>query len=204
MECSVVKDLLPLYLDGCCSEESKKIVEDHLGNCAFCRKYCEEMKAPADTVPVHKAPDRIRRISDWKASVLQSMLLFLSFAAITVGVALEARTPTGFSNGVFALNLVVPATGFMLSLANWYFVKLYKSRRSFSNFSCLFTFGITLAAYFWAMFHYELFSEGLLLGLKYSLLVGLFGFINGPLLTLILCILSKILSGRYAAMMGKE
>lgn len=36
VKCPVVDDLLPLYIDGACSEESKKIVEEHLNECRSC------------------------------------------------------------------------------------------------------------------------------------------------------------------------
>ena len=36
--CNVIKDLLPLYYDHICSEESRKIVEEHLETCESCRK----------------------------------------------------------------------------------------------------------------------------------------------------------------------
>lgn len=28
--CRVIEDLLPLYVDGICSEESKKMIEEHI------------------------------------------------------------------------------------------------------------------------------------------------------------------------------
>lgn len=43
MECNVIKDLLPLYIDKCCSEESVKIVEEHLNECAECKAAFENM-----------------------------------------------------------------------------------------------------------------------------------------------------------------
>ncbi|MGM0884992.1 MAG: anti-sigma factor family protein [Bacillota bacterium] len=36
--CNVVYDLLPLYIDGACSEESKELVEEHLTECRACRE----------------------------------------------------------------------------------------------------------------------------------------------------------------------
>ena len=197
MNCSIIKDLLPLYIDGCCSEESKKLVDAHFENCKDCRRTYEQMQASC--LPHTEAPPKVklRRVSDWKASVMQSVLLFLSFLLITIGVTLEARVPYGLLNGYWAMFLVIPATGFLLSLANWYFVRLYKSRNSFSNCSCLATLGITVCAYIWAGFHYEM-----------NLLVmictvpRLYG--NGVLLTVAFCILSKILSNRYALLLGRE
>lgn len=39
--CNVIKDLLPLYHDGVCSDESRTIVEEHLQECSECRQYYE-------------------------------------------------------------------------------------------------------------------------------------------------------------------
>ena len=197
MTCDVIKDLIPLYIDECCSEESGRIVREHIEGCETCRKLLEDMKGLSDIESVLKAPIAFSKLNDWKASVLQSGLLFFSFALITIGVALEARTSAGLSNGFWACNLVIPATGFMLSLANWYFVRLYKNRQMFSNYSLVITLGITLCAYMWACVHYELdlfklFAESNFvvgLDIMYSLLI-LNGF--GILLTAVFCILSKI------------
>ena len=118
MNCDIVKDLIPLYIDGCCSEESSKIVEEHIRDCDDCKRLLEDMKSSSDIITVSESPKTFSKLNDWKASVLQSVLLFFSFALITIGVALEGKTPSGIGNGFWALNLVIPATGFMLSMAN--------------------------------------------------------------------------------------
>lgn len=41
ISCDVIRDLLPLYHDNVCSEESKTLVEEHLEQCEECR---EELK----------------------------------------------------------------------------------------------------------------------------------------------------------------
>lgn len=46
--CSMIKDLLPLYHDEVCSDESKEIVEHHLFACEGCNKYYEKMKASSE------------------------------------------------------------------------------------------------------------------------------------------------------------
>ncbi len=196
MNCNTVRDLLPLYIDGCCSEESKEIVEEHIKDCEACRKIFEDMKTPSKIAVEAQAPKTLSRINDRKASLLQSVSLFFSFLLITLGVALESRTPSGIMNGFWALNLVVPVTGYMLSLSNWYFIRGYKSRRGFSNCSLILTAAITLCAYIWAGFHYEMNISEWFTGSNF---IGI-----GILLTVLLCALSKILSIRYARMLGKE
>lgn len=209
MECNVVKDLIPLYIDNCCSEESAKIVKEHIENCPGCKELYKNMNTSSNVTSVVSAPKQLRKINDWKASVLQSVLLFVSFAIITIGVALEAATPSGLMNGYWALSLVIPATGFLLSLTNWYFIKFYKSRKIFSNCSSIATLSITVCAYIWVAFHYEWNFAELFSGISFldfvDMLHGLAFFWGiGIVLTIVSCVLSKLLSSKYAAMLGKE
>ena len=37
ISCNIIRDLLPLYLDQVCSEESKDMIENHLTECENCR-----------------------------------------------------------------------------------------------------------------------------------------------------------------------
>jgi len=43
INCKIVQDLLPLYHDGVCSEESQKLVEEHLSQCENCKRMLAEM-----------------------------------------------------------------------------------------------------------------------------------------------------------------
>lgn len=45
-QCEVIRDLLPLYIDGICSEESRRIVMMHLEECPECRRIYEDMGQP--------------------------------------------------------------------------------------------------------------------------------------------------------------
>lgn len=44
MKCEIIRDLIPLYLDKVCSEDSRKLVEEHLAECSECRKYMKELE----------------------------------------------------------------------------------------------------------------------------------------------------------------
>lgn len=43
MNCNVIRDLLPLYADQICSDESKKLVEEHLAECGDCSTLLGQM-----------------------------------------------------------------------------------------------------------------------------------------------------------------
>lgn len=199
MDCAVIKDLIPLYIDDCCSAESAQLVEEHVAACPDCRAVLEAMRCSFEEEPLPEKPVNTRRVRQWKASILQSVLMLLSFLVITVGVALEAYTPSGLFNGFGAFTVVVPATGFMLSLTNWYFLPLYKSKKAFSRCSLLITVGVTLTAFIWTLWHYEmlpLVAEG---ANYYALILG-----PGAFVTLFLATFSFLFSEWYAAMLGKE
>ncbi len=42
--CEIVRDLLPMYADGCTSEATKKTIHSHLENCEECKKYLAGIK----------------------------------------------------------------------------------------------------------------------------------------------------------------
>lgn len=193
MDCNVIKDLLPLYVDECCSEESARLVAEHLDACESCRKIYDQMRETCQSYEEKPRTVKLRRVSDWKASLLQSVTLFVSFAIITLGVILEGSTPTGNTNGLWAAALIVPATGCLLSLANWFFLRVYKNRKIFSVCSCLATLGITLVGYVWAAIHY---AGGIAIA---SPLVWC-----GVALSAVFCVLSKVLSNQYALLLGRE
>lgn len=44
ISCDLVKDLLPLYHDGICSENSKQLVEEHLSECGNCKSILAKIK----------------------------------------------------------------------------------------------------------------------------------------------------------------
>lgn len=67
ISCNIIKDILPLYVEVLASEDTRKIVEDHIGECDDCKKEFEEMKSltispmDIDTKPIEKVRDRMRR-----------------------------------------------------------------------------------------------------------------------------------------------
>ncbi len=65
LECGIARDLLPLYVDGLCSEESRAALEQHLQECEGCQACYQRMRAesaePAPVLPTEEATTRFRR-----------------------------------------------------------------------------------------------------------------------------------------------
>ncbi|MCH5275014.1 MAG: zf-HC2 domain-containing protein [Lachnospiraceae bacterium] len=59
LSCEVYEDLLLLYNDGLCSEDTKKLVEEHLNGCARCSKYLKNMRLPEEIVKEQTATEEL-------------------------------------------------------------------------------------------------------------------------------------------------
>ena len=59
--CGMIKDLLPLYADDVCSEESRKAVEEHTNSCPDCKAELEKLRKSV-TVSPQKDADVLKRI----------------------------------------------------------------------------------------------------------------------------------------------
>ena len=44
MNCDIIKDLLPSYIDQLTSEESDHAIQEHLKTCETCKEYYMQMK----------------------------------------------------------------------------------------------------------------------------------------------------------------
>lgn len=85
MNCNIIKDLLPSYIDGICSEDTIKVVDDHLHHCKGCQLHLEVMEQPTnDILPeeimIAKAP--FKRIN--KKRRIQIVISILITFIITI------------------------------------------------------------------------------------------------------------------------
>lgn len=209
MNCEIIKDLIPLYIDRCCSEESANEVEKHLKECENCKSIfdmmnSENLKEKNESFEIKK----LSKINERKASVLQSVLLFISFIVMAVGVTLEAKTPLGTENGFWAFTLIIPATGFLLSLANWFFIRIYKNKKIFSVCSFIVNAAITFFFFICGIFYYNVPSLYFISETGFSdsdVLLKTIQFLGCGIITAaVFCVVSKFFSLRYAEMLGKE
>lgn len=71
--CSIVDDLLPLYLENICSEDSRAALEEHLQECASCREKLARMKSSGIIVDVKKKESQIQ-ITDYAKKIKRHRL----------------------------------------------------------------------------------------------------------------------------------
>ena len=56
LSCKVIEDILPMYYDGVCSEESAALVEEHLKECPHCNQILAELRSDI-TIPERNVDD---------------------------------------------------------------------------------------------------------------------------------------------------
>lgn len=60
ISCKIAEDLLPLYLDNSCSEDSRAALEEHLNECPACRAELDRMQRDVvDNIHVGKSAPRL-------------------------------------------------------------------------------------------------------------------------------------------------
>jgi len=80
-KCNMIDDLLPLYTDGVCSEESRRMVAEHVAECAACRGKLEKMsetiavESRADIAAIKRIKRRIRIEKAVVACILAAAVL---------------------------------------------------------------------------------------------------------------------------------
>ena len=87
ISCGIIRDLLPFYLDGVCSNESKTAVEEHIAVCDDCRAELHDMQT---ALPINNAEQNLKEAEvvnnlskRWKKGMMKS---WIKGALITIAV----------------------------------------------------------------------------------------------------------------------
>ena len=79
-ECSIVRDLLPLYAEGMVSPETASFMEEHLKDCEHCRNEYERLKAPCAVPAQNDAAPLLMLQKKMAAKRLRTIVLTAVFA----------------------------------------------------------------------------------------------------------------------------
>lgn len=78
--CQVIEDLLPLYIDGVLSDESRKLVEEHLKECQHCSDLLASMKRKDDLhfeIDEKKVLNKLSKKVKARSAFFGALILFL-------------------------------------------------------------------------------------------------------------------------------
>lgn len=93
MNCNIIKDLLPSYIDGISSEDTVKVVEDHVQHCEECKMYVNSMQqqityVQQQPIEVEKAITPFKKINKKRRiQVITAIVItfLMTFFMTTVG-----------------------------------------------------------------------------------------------------------------------
>lgn len=83
LPCNVTQDLLPLYHDGVCSQESRTMVEEHLSSCQSCQKLLDDLNTqPLPEAYIDDAAALKALKKQWGKSLAKSFAKGLGLACL--------------------------------------------------------------------------------------------------------------------------
>jgi len=97
IDCNVIKDLLPLYEEELASDSSRKIVEEHIEECLYCKKELEQMKEVIriPQLPLLRSLKRILTIKTILTSVITMVVIvflgMISFVYLNSPIELSEK-----------------------------------------------------------------------------------------------------------------
>jgi hypothetical protein len=123
MDCRVIKDLIPIYIEQLTSEPSNDLIIEHIEGCEDCRQTLARLKndfifenqrkeeSPADTAPIQL----VKRI---KKSILEKTIILASIAlAAGILIGILSSSPVMFMAFMGSISIVAFTASIFLSIA---------------------------------------------------------------------------------------
>lgn len=130
--CDITRDLIPLYLDGVCSESSKDFINEHISTCPQCKQIFDDVKTTDVNIKidddmtqaVKNTGKKIKK--DKKKAVVKAVVIVLAMVFI-VGSFVSMRAPVFFGKKEYE-SLVLESVKKSITLS--------EKTKAESNFEC--------------------------------------------------------------------
>lgn len=153
LSCEVIRDILPLYQDHVCSEESRKLVEEHISTCSSCKRILEALADEEVSESIHSEAQNVlkRHEKKEKTAAMKTGFVIAGILMIPIIIAVILTLP-GYSD--WKTDAVLIAS--MLLVAGLTVVPLVSKTKRFSK-TIIFS---TIALLFVIFFVEMLFDDG--------------------------------------------
>lgn len=84
--CGIAEDLLPLYMDGCCSKDSRQAVEEHMRTCEKCREKYLHLQNTLPTITSETSDIRTDEIALSLSKKMRKRKLFVTVFTVILGL----------------------------------------------------------------------------------------------------------------------
>ena len=120
-QCEIIRDLLPLYVDGACSEASKEMIKEHLEVCPICNKIHQQMYSHTNEDILKKEKDGVIIRHERKEGLRVIKYVFIALALLYVPVILLVSLFAANDNG----SVIAMPYGFILLILFLYTIPFY-------------------------------------------------------------------------------
>lgn len=87
-KCSIARDLMPLVIDGACSEESSKFVKEHVSECPPCAEIWGEMKTELPRVAAEKEKAELEKAAKAMKKKRRKRVAWIAIIAAALSIVL--------------------------------------------------------------------------------------------------------------------
>ena len=93
-QCDIVRDILPLYVDGACSEASAEMVKEHLNACADCNAIYQKLLSHTNEDVLHEESESVimrhegKRKAERQKKITIAVLVSIALCIIAIFAAL--------------------------------------------------------------------------------------------------------------------
>ena len=153
LSCEVIQDILPLYHDNVCSEQSRKLVEEHISTCSSCKSILDSLADEEVNESIHsEAQDILKRhAKKEKTTAMKTGFVIAGILMIPIIISVILTLP-GYSD--WKTDAVLIAS--MLLVAGITVVPLVSKTKRFSKTVTFSTIALLLVIFFVEM----LFDDG--------------------------------------------
>lgn len=99
--CDIINDLIPLYIDTICTEDSRKLIEEHMKHCKKCSQKLEDMKNPIEYPQMPEQWESKEPFKKIKKKVRIQLILTAIITGCIVGAFMFAVQEVGWLHNYF-------------------------------------------------------------------------------------------------------
>jgi hypothetical protein len=113
INCDVIRDLLPAYIDGLCSEASRELIETHMETCDSCRDILSKMRDEISTcgekekIESLRAKRPLKKVRNMVIAIITVAVFFTSSIILSIA---KFNTPNPVSSGVGLIRIMFTKT----------------------------------------------------------------------------------------------